>query len=238
MLRQKFRNDRFGFTLAEVLITLGIIGVVAAMTLPVLVANYQKLQAVAQLKRTYNVLSNAIRMSMSENGDVEDWVISSSDINGSSEFSNTYLLPYLKVVKNCGTSTSGDCSYSLKNSNGTDASSRLANYSRFILNDGAIVFIFSKVNVATHTFPKIIYVNVDINGYKMPNKMGRDYFEFALVLDTTDDMYKPLGRLNASGQSQPMDTVKAHCSNVDASYCAALIMKEGWTIPKDYPYPW
>lgn len=232
-----YKNNK-AFTLAEVLITLGIIGVVAAMTLPVLVANYQKIQAVAQLKRTYNVLSNAIRMSMSENGDVQDWVITSSDINGSSEFANTYLLPYLKVVKNCGASTSGDCSYSLKNPNGTDASSRLANYSRFILNDGTIVFIFSKVNTATHVFPRIIYVNVDINGLKMPNKMGRDYFEFALALDTNDDMYKPLGRLNASGQSQPMDTVKSHCTKADATYCSALIIKEGWSIPKDYPYPW
>lgn len=94
------------------------------------------------------------------------------------------------------------------------------------------------MNTATHVFPRIIYVNVDINGLKMPNKMGRDYFEFALALDTNDDMYKPLGRLNASGQSQPMDTVKSHCTKADATYCSALIIKEGWSIPKDYPYPW
>lgn len=42
LFRQKFRNDRFGFTLAEVLITLGIIGVVAAITMPVLIANHRK----------------------------------------------------------------------------------------------------------------------------------------------------------------------------------------------------
>ena len=40
-----------GFTLAEVLITLGIIGVVAALTLPSLITNYQKKQIVAQLKK-------------------------------------------------------------------------------------------------------------------------------------------------------------------------------------------
>ena len=38
-----------GFTLAEVLITLGIIGVVAALTLPSLITNYRKKQTVAQL---------------------------------------------------------------------------------------------------------------------------------------------------------------------------------------------
>ena len=46
-------NKKFAFTLAEVLITLGIIGVVAAMTMPSLIANYKKKQAVTQLKATY-----------------------------------------------------------------------------------------------------------------------------------------------------------------------------------------
>lgn len=46
------RNNKVAFTLAEVLITLGIIGVVAAMTLPTLIANYQKRQTVVQLKKS------------------------------------------------------------------------------------------------------------------------------------------------------------------------------------------
>ena len=45
-------NKKFAFTLAEVLITLGIIGVVAAMTMPSLIANYQEKQRVSQLWRT------------------------------------------------------------------------------------------------------------------------------------------------------------------------------------------
>lgn len=51
LFRQKSRNDRFGFTLAEVLITLGIIGVVAALTLPSLVANYRKQILHSQFKK-------------------------------------------------------------------------------------------------------------------------------------------------------------------------------------------
>ena len=49
---------RLGFTLAEVLITLGIIGVVAALTMPVLVANYSKKADVAKLKKAYTVIRN------------------------------------------------------------------------------------------------------------------------------------------------------------------------------------
>ena len=49
------------FTLAEVLITLGIIGVVAAMTITTLLAKYQEKQTVTKLKQTYSILSQAIR---------------------------------------------------------------------------------------------------------------------------------------------------------------------------------
>ena len=52
-------NKKFAFTLAEVLITLGIIGVVAAMTLPTLIQNYRKQQTTTQLKATYSILSQA-----------------------------------------------------------------------------------------------------------------------------------------------------------------------------------
>ena len=56
-----------GFTLAEVLITLGIIGVVAAMTLPTLIQNYQKGVALNRLKQTYSQIQNAVELVASEN---------------------------------------------------------------------------------------------------------------------------------------------------------------------------
>ena len=52
------RKVQVGFTLAEVLITLGIIGVVAAMTMPTLMTNYQKKSTATQLKKTYATISN------------------------------------------------------------------------------------------------------------------------------------------------------------------------------------
>ena len=61
------------FTLAEVLITLGIIGVVAAMTLPSLIGNYKKKQTVTQLKKSYTVLSQAVKMSELKNGSIDYW---------------------------------------------------------------------------------------------------------------------------------------------------------------------
>ena len=56
------------FTLAEVLITLGIIGVVAAMTLPTLIQKYQNLVLETQLKKTYSTLSQGIQKAMADDG--------------------------------------------------------------------------------------------------------------------------------------------------------------------------
>lgn len=56
-----FLRKRQAFTLAEVLITLGIIGVVAAITMPSLIGNYQKVVLKNQFKKSYAVMANAIK---------------------------------------------------------------------------------------------------------------------------------------------------------------------------------
>ena len=62
-------DNRFSaFTLAEVLVTLGIIGVVAAMTMPVLISNYQKSVLKNQAKKTYSMLSQALTLSVQNYG--------------------------------------------------------------------------------------------------------------------------------------------------------------------------
>ena len=70
------QNDKkkAAFTLAEVLITLGIIGIVAAMTLPTLIANYQKKVVETRLISFYSKINQAYRMSYAENGDTADWI--------------------------------------------------------------------------------------------------------------------------------------------------------------------
>ena len=60
-----FINDKKAFTLAEVLITLGIIGIVAAMTIPVLIANTRSSQYRSRFKKTVSTLSQAARLSES-----------------------------------------------------------------------------------------------------------------------------------------------------------------------------
>ena len=58
--RGKDTDRKAAFTLAEVLITLGIIGVVAAMTIPTLVANYKTKALASGFKKSYSMLMQAV----------------------------------------------------------------------------------------------------------------------------------------------------------------------------------
>jgi prepilin-type N-terminal cleavage/methylation domain-containing protein len=63
-----YKKNKNAFTLAEVLITLGIIGVIAALTIPMLVASYQKRVLVTQYKTNYSILSQGFQKMISSEG--------------------------------------------------------------------------------------------------------------------------------------------------------------------------
>ena len=148
---------RAAFTLAEVLITLGIIGVVAALTLPTLIQNHQKQVYVTQLKKAYSTLGNAFNK-MAVDEDVVDWKQTNCGSSLSTATCMEALTKQMNIVKkkdnsSCSTAWSGDfCDEA------------------FLTNDGTL-FLFPCANVAQ--------LLVDVNGaQKSPNKYGRDRFAF------------------------------------------------------------
>lgn len=76
-----------GFTLAEVLITLGIIGVVAAMTLPVLIHKLNDRANVSGMKKAYSILSQAT-LSVAAENPIDSWNMQTADIEGTKMFLN------------------------------------------------------------------------------------------------------------------------------------------------------
>ena len=86
-----------GFTLAEVLITLGIIGVVAALTIPTLIGNYQKKEVAVRLQKMYNTIQNAISLAEEENGPSEYWLFDNDE--KATEFYNTQIKSKMNCVK-------------------------------------------------------------------------------------------------------------------------------------------
>ncbi len=84
---------KIAFTLAEVLITLGIIGIVAAMTIPTLVSNHKKQVLETRLKYSYSLLSQVVEQSKVDYGELSTWQYEDVDY-----FLNTYIVPKLKTL--------------------------------------------------------------------------------------------------------------------------------------------
>lgn len=101
-------SRKIAFTLAEVLITLGIIGVVAALTLPALIANYREKAFVVAAKKNYSVLTNAINKWNVENGAIGDvaafWLSEETDDDLTLAFAKE-----LNAIKVCTNAKLRDC---------------------------------------------------------------------------------------------------------------------------------
>ena len=85
---------RFAFTLSEILITLGIVGVVAALTIPNVITVYQKKAAVAGILEAQSILSQAVKMYTAETD--EEGAIFFDTTLPIEEFAQKYFLPYLR----------------------------------------------------------------------------------------------------------------------------------------------
>ena len=162
------------FTLSEVLITLGVIGIVSAMTMPTLIKKYNNYITAQRLKKAYNTLSNGIRMSEIDNGYMKYWE-SGANIADMREYYAKYFQPYFKGIRLCKNTT--DCGYkNFDTTKWTGASwSVETNPERalFQLADGTVVFYPRNTGSAF-----VDYFYVDINGTQRPNKIGEDVFQF------------------------------------------------------------
>ena len=232
-LTTKIKN---GFTLAEVLITLVIIGVVAALTIPTAVAYYNKEQTASQLKKFYSTMGQAISRSVVDNGYYTNWDLTGSESSQRTiDFVNKYLFPYLQVVKKC-TPTSNECwPDDVRTATNGNVHSQFSNssatHSSAILSDGTAIYVWAGGN-SSHA-----YIVADLNGHKPPNTIGRDIFPFAIRFFDLDGTMRT-GFYPPGLQYKELpdrDTLKQQCQN-DAQNCTALIMLDSWQIKSDYPH--
>lgn len=94
-MKKHFSYTRAAFTLAEVLITLAVIGIVAALTIPTLISDVSRKQHLVAFKKKYAELTHAINLSTIDNGSTSNWDYTLED----EEFFGEYLAPYLKTQK-------------------------------------------------------------------------------------------------------------------------------------------
>ena len=182
-----------GFTLAEVLITLGIIGVVAALTLPSLISNHQEKVKITKLKKAYSVLSNAYIMTQSKYGDVDNWT--DVDLNTftdtrplsqqlSSDIGNKFL-EVIKYDKLCDTLDNNSKCWKRTNPLSFLNGEGQGGGTNFTFISGGIIYgIDSHVDIRGNNkinrkFYAQIHVDVDMN--RQPSVLGKNVFTFLLT---------------------------------------------------------
>ena len=257
--KHNYLPKKCAFTLAEVLITLGIIGIVAAMTMPTLLANYRKKQTVTQLKKAYSEIQQALKLSEAQNGELSGWSFDSTQASRE-KFANEYFMKYFKIIKKCMPS-SEECFSDLRNINGTAVTWNIIPSSiySFITASGYSILFW------THAGGNGGWVYVDIDGpQKGEGRYGKDIFPFIMQFDenfningleTNKVVEKvgvfPLGiglknsptRENlktGGGENIPQGLRNMGCSKdggtAAGALCGALIMTDGWEIKDDYPW--
>ena len=170
------KEFRYAFTLAEVLITLAIIGVVAALTIPSVIKNYQKKATITSLKKSYSTMQNAAKLAMAD-----DNVSNFTDTHFYSflnrPFSHTGIEPKQEIVnkyfQNARVLESG--SY-YKPIQGPEA------HGINLSHGYRIDFPSFTYYINTDTYDGLMLVYVDTNGAdKKPNVVGKDLFAFVIT---------------------------------------------------------
>lgn len=160
------RKRFFGFTLAEVLITLGIIGVIAEMTIPTLMNNVGEQANHVAWKKAYSVFAQSFLSLQSDGG--AEWTPSTTVMRDSFE-------PYFKTLKKCDVS-GDDCWHSGATIKNITSTATMPDYSSFpgIITTDGMKIIFYSSNITAG------WVMIDVNGDKKPNVLGKDIYGLRL----------------------------------------------------------
>lgn len=178
------------FTLAEVLITLMIIGVVAALTIPNLMQAWEEQALKTQFKKTYSTLNQALYLVLAENSYNCYYPISGSSVQDDCKVFWDAMYEKLNVVKRCKNKPlENGCIIPYEFMQTTSVCNYYQDSYFYIyadvalLSDGAIISPY-----AARVVPVLF---IDVNGTKSPNQIGKDVFSIMLVKNKNGNISFP-----------------------------------------------
>ena len=205
--------NKSGFTMAEVLITIAVIGVVAAVTIPTLVQSYKKRVVETRLAKFYSAINQAIRLSEIENGEITKWKKMGS--NNSSMPPQAWYEEYLKQFLS------------------------VSKIEVNVDNDvwGSTILYFPDGSAVKFSVNSWYFFPIAHDGLHNSKKdVGKKLFTFVLDYNKGIEPYNA----NWDGTIEMLKNdsslgCRADATN-EAAYCTKLIQMNNWKIPDDYPF--
>ena len=186
------------FTLAEILITLGIIGVISALTIPNLMYKHQEKVLVKRLTQTYAIFGEAYKNAVYKEGPANTWDIGTQDSAAGALKLYNIFKPHLQLVDDCGLSTGCFYKGQYKSLSGNSYFQvypyKHSLYARGQLKNGVSFFFWSNGSGCPDN--NCGTLGVDLNGVDPPNQSGIDFFYFGI---TNDDVYPNIPFRNRYG---------------------------------------
>ena len=178
-MQEEIFIKKTGFTMAEVLITILIIGVVASMTMPALINHYVEKENAVRVKRFVAVLNQAVMRFKAENecyGSISSCIVGGVD----SSCSNFVQIgKYMQIVDSVKRTQNFAEKYWLPdvtyNYYGEEVSGRYGGPSKVAIGDCAYL-LNDGTTFAIDINPTSFNIIFDVNGTKQPNRVGRDIF--------------------------------------------------------------
>jgi len=212
------------FTLAEILITLSVIGILASITMPSLIQNTQEKELRTAFKKAYSDFAQVTKKVIQDNGGTMVGIC----LNGDHDCLKNKYIAHLNIIKNCKNGESlGICWHD------NDGSSKYlrgqpyttwGNLAGFILNNGTLVRVWmvdpACKNQTYSPRGECANILLDVNGFKKPNTLGKDIF----YLHVYEDCIAPWGTSDDDSNSTSRS---ASCSKTSSGRgCAALVLQD------------
>lgn len=207
------------FTLAEVLITIAIIGIVAAITIPTLVKNYKKKVIAVRLEHFAAIWRQEYRLVEFDNGNNFYGELVPANPAVAENFYKKYFAPYIKTIK---TEQIGD---------GMTAAFPNGSGVYFYRTSQCSTGVQSPVSNCTYLIFCPYYK--DCRNFKADG--GIAYGE--QISDGVKTFTFTMGGNTPSynAESKKRDTLVPLCKRTPG-YCSTLIERDGWVIKDDYPH--
>lgn len=231
-IEKYYKTPSYGFTLAEVLITLGIIGVVAALTIPTLLSNYKAKETATKLAKAKSILTNGFKLMMAKNG---VYSVDGLPAARCGDDEGCYSAEFSQVFKILSDNSSGldpatlPEKYVVSEENLTSLipAAYAADESESEFNWSDVPFIFQLADGEIYGLEfvddtKSFDVYLDLNGATNPNRVADDMYKFrvignAMVADVTSELAESTGC--------SANNLEA-CETAEQCYAAANALKD------------